>query len=240
MDTRGILVSLFASGAVMLCSAYIFTPATMTAQTLADRLALGALPSLVVGRAWSVGLSDLASLDAPMRGFAGDGEYWLVIVMIAGVVAWVSTPARRRAQAAGRCVDAAPCVLAGYGSYQALCGLRRICLGPGAGIESSATVPVEALLGVALIGLAVVLRYLWALEPNARLSLVVAALALDRVVLRSASTGGLVQWRSMISIVVLTAAALATMLYVARSARLSRRRHEAQRSGLDSTDGGRS
>jgi hypothetical protein len=94
-------------------------------------------------------------------------------------------------------------------------------------------VPLEAFVGIALIGFALVLRYIWALDPNARLALVVAALALDRVVLSATSPGGWLQWKLAASIAMLATSAFATTLYLIRAIRLGRQRHHLQRGGLD-------
>lgn len=140
-------------------------------------------------------------------------------------VAWSDRPGRWR-KAVDRLAQAAPILLVGYGAYQALCWLRTLCQSTG----GAGTFPLELVFGVALIGVALGMRFAWTLSPSDRVAATLFAVGANRLslsALGSASVWSSARYSAAVLAVALVLLGVATV----RAFRLvhARRRFASER-----------
>ncbi|MEO7557053.1 MAG: hypothetical protein ABIV94_10685 [Acidimicrobiales bacterium] len=151
-----------------------------------DRAAPGLVAGVLVGRAVTMlsspgGLHSLSDFLV----IRGGAEFWAGTV--AGGTAVAVGARRRRESPIAVLADIAPYGLVGYGVYTATCVLREGCYGPVSALglrppgTATTMVPVELLSGVAVLGVAYLLRNAWGLRPLAVLTAAVIALAAARL-----------------------------------------------------------
>lgn len=172
----GMAWSLLVAGGVAIGSVYATAPLSMPVGRLADRLVLGGLAGLLLGRVVAI-RSGQAALNDPLGGVGGDVEFWSLVGVLGIFVASAQRPVRWR-KGSERLSEVAPCVLLAFGAFQSLCWLRSYCSPSGA-----PRFGLELILGLALMGLALSLQFRWALSPSARIVLVVGVVSGDRLVL---------------------------------------------------------
>ncbi len=176
MSVYGWAWSLVLAGGAAVGSVYLVGPVSMAVARFADRLVLGGLAGVLLGRALAMRAGQ-ATLDDPLGGIGGDVEFWFVVGLLGAVVASASRPGRWR-KSSERLSDVAPCVLAAFGAFQMLCWLRSYCSPAGA-----PRFGLELIFGLGLVSLAFALQLRWALSPNATTVFAVGAIAGDRLVL---------------------------------------------------------
>ena len=147
------------------------------------------LAGLLASRVSAVALDDPASLTSirALLVVRGGVEFWAGVAVFAAVL-FNSTRRRHRQDWGTAVAELAPFAMWVYAAYEASCIYRDGCYGPSSSVGlvphglDDRQVPVGLLVGVAVVGLGILVRHLRGASPAQRLLLGLAGVAVTRSV----------------------------------------------------------